>query len=122
MKLDENMKKEKVRCYVARQLCLLLAGITVLLFSGCDPADHEKVFEISNGQSESQVVAILGEPSGRMVEGDRVILLYYGATLALQDGKTVGVDSRFSDCYLASKKTNQSTGSYLSKLKLMLKK
>jgi len=101
----------------------LLAGL--LFLCGCDKSvddNGKKVFELSNGQSDAEVVRIMGEPTGRMHSGGRTMLLYPGGTVKLEGGKTVGVDEEFAKQFVEkAKRRNRKPWEFLKKIKRQLK-
>jgi len=92
-----------------------LALILLLLF-GCDSGD-QAIFKLSNGQSEAEVVGILGDPKGRMEAGDQTMLLYDGGTIELVDGKTVGLDAEFAERFSKAGKVRKHRIPDVTKLK-----
>ncbi len=94
--------------------CLILAVLCCVFLAGCDLA-AEKPAELSNGQSEAEVTAILGQPIGRMESGNRTVLLYDGGGIELLDEKTVNLDSRFAERFAEAKKEGERRTAYEAK-------
>ena len=104
----ENKALAKTHC--PRSACVsLLAAMPCLLIaimvSGCGVGGD--VDRLANGQSEAEVVAIMGNPTGRLVKGDQTVLLYYGVKIELLDGKTVGLNSGFGKRISKAKKSRE---------------
>jgi len=94
------------------------AAITVaflFLFAGCDSGGVD-VSQLQNGQSEADVIAIMGNPSGRLMKGTRITLLYSGVKIELVDGKTTGLDSKFEARFKQAKKDRRTPPSILKAL------
>jgi len=104
----ENKALAKTHC--PRSACvLLLAAMPCLLItimvSGCGVGGDAD--RLANGQSEAEVVAIMGNPTGRLVKGNQTVLLYYGVKIKLLDGKTVGLNPGFAKRVSKAKKSRK---------------
>lgn len=91
-------------------------GLILGSLCGCDSGEAP-VFSLKNGQSEADVVAIMGEPTGKMEAGNQTMLLYDGGTIELLDGKTVHLDAEFAESFVKAKKERETWASRAAKLK-----
>jgi hypothetical protein len=86
-----------------KHLLMGLLGIACFIFGGCGDSPGKESLatpveaQIVDGMTEAEVIAILGEPTGRIFSGNLNSILYPGDTVQLVDGRvTNAADLCFS--------------------------
>ncbi len=104
----------KIFSFFTRQT---LSILSLFLLFGCGPKGAD-VSQLRNGQSEAEVVAIMGAPTGRLVKGSRVTLLYSGVKIEFLNGKTTGLDAQFAERFEKAKKARKIKPAILDRLEI----